>query len=118
MLSRLLTKFTTKTVMIVGMSAALLAAGAASFVGKTVTALAPRPAPTVLNLQTTSRTIKFDRATLLATNSSEQSSARPLTLATADFDEDGTPDLIGGFADGSTGVASLYRGNVDRSFSQ
>lgn len=113
MLSRLLTTFTTKTVMIVGTSAALLAAGAVSFVGKTATALTSRPAPTVLNLQTTSRTVKFNRATLLATNSSEQSSARPLTLATADFDEDGTPDLLGGFTDETTGVASLYRGNVE-----
>ena len=113
MLSRLLTQFTTKTVMIVGMSAALLAAGAASFVGKTVMALAPRPAPTVLNLQTTSRTVKFNRAVALETNSLEQSSARPLALATADFDEDGTPDLIGGYGDGSTGLARLYRGNVE-----
>ncbi len=113
MLSRLLTKFTTKTVMIVGTSAALLAAGAASFVGKTATAIAPRNASAVLNLQTTSRTVKFNRATALAANSSEQSSARPLALATADFDEDGTPDLLSGSVNAGVGFLSFYRGNAE-----
>ena len=39
---------------------------------------------------------------------------RPLSLASADFDNDGVADLAAGFArpDGS-GVAVLYRGNVD-----
>ena len=40
--------------------------------------------------------------------------SRPLTLASADFDEDGMPDLVSGYAaaDG-TGVLSVHRGNVD-----
>ena len=42
------------------------------------------------------------------------SSAKPLSLASADFDEDGVPDLVSGYAasDGS-GAVTLHRGNVD-----
>ncbi|MFN2509959.1 MAG: FG-GAP repeat domain-containing protein [Pyrinomonadaceae bacterium] len=45
----------------------------------------------------------------------EQEQARPLALASADFDEDGTPDLVGGYADTANGggIITLYRGNVD-----
>ena len=41
-------------------------------------------------------------------------SAKPLSLASADFDEDGMPDLVSGFAtaDGA-GLVSVHRGNVD-----
>lgn len=40
--------------------------------------------------------------------------ARAQTLASADFDEDGTPDLVGGYAGaGGAGVITLQRGNVD-----
>ncbi len=34
----------------------------------------------------------------------------------ADFDEDGTPDLVCGFASGEAGVLTLQRGNVDSIF--
>lgn len=51
---------------------------------------------------------------------SEESRARlqgrdvePLALASADFDEDGMPDLISGYATGGEGVITLLRGNVD-----
>jgi hypothetical protein len=41
-------------------------------------------------------------------------SARPLALASADFDEDGMPDLATGYATGSgTGAVTIHRGNVD-----
>lgn len=48
------------------------------------------------------------------TGSSPDSHARPLALASADFDEDGMPDLASGYAasDG-TGVITIHRGNVD-----
>lgn len=39
--------------------------------------------------------------------------ARPLSLASADFDEDGTPDLIGGYGVGEQGAVVFYQGNVD-----
>ncbi len=38
--------------------------------------------------------------------------AEPLSLASADFDEDGTPDLASGFSVGGSGVIAVYRGNV------
>ncbi len=43
----------------------------------------------------------------------EGQSLRPLSLASADFDGDGIADLAAGFASGETGVAILFRGNVD-----
>ncbi len=47
----------------------------------------------------------------------EPGRSMPLALAVGDFDEDGVPDVIGGFADGrfeaDSGVLALYRGNAD-----
>ena len=40
------------------------------------------------------------------------SDARPLALTTGDFDEDGVPDLISGYAASKGGVISLHRGNI------
>jgi uncharacterized repeat protein (TIGR01451 family)/CSLREA domain-containing protein len=39
--------------------------------------------------------------------------AQPLSLAAADFDEDGVPDLVAGYAGPEGGLLALYRGNVD-----
>ena len=39
--------------------------------------------------------------------------AQPRVMASADFDEDGVPDLIVGHAAAEGGILSLYRGNVD-----
>src|SRR5580704_14923550 len=40
--------------------------------------------------------------------------AHPLSLASADFDEDGMPDLASGYADGSgAGVVTIHRGNAN-----
>lgn len=46
----------------------------------------------------------------------EGKQASPLTLAAADFDEDGVPDLVGGYAAGAGGIITLHRGNVDSIF--
>ena len=40
----------------------------------------------------------------------------PLALASADFDEDGVPDLVCGFATDSGGILSVHRGNIDSIF--
>ena len=45
-----------------------------------------------------------------------QNQARPLTLDSADFDEDGVPDLIAGFAGPRSGIVTVYRGNIDSIF--
>jgi hypothetical protein len=38
---------------------------------------------------------------------------RPLSMATADFDEDGVADLVAGYAGAGGGIISLHRGNLD-----
>ncbi|MFN2579356.1 MAG: Calx-beta domain-containing protein, partial [Pyrinomonadaceae bacterium] len=43
----------------------------------------------------------------------EQNQAAPLSLASADFDEDGVPDLISGYSYNRQGIVTLLRGNVD-----
>ncbi|MFY9574188.1 MAG: VCBS repeat-containing protein, partial [Blastocatellia bacterium] len=43
----------------------------------------------------------------------ERNEARPLSLCSADFDEDGVPDLISGYAGTDGGIVTLLRGNVD-----
>jgi len=42
----------------------------------------------------------------------KEGQAHPLSLATADFDEDGMPDLVSGYF-GPDGILVLHRGNVD-----
>lgn len=42
----------------------------------------------------------------------KQNLVKPLALASADFDEDGVPDLVCGYAGPSSGVITLHRGNV------
>src|SRR5205807_6193238 len=43
----------------------------------------------------------------------EQNQAEPLSLASADFDEDGVPDLISAYAYNGQGIITLLRGNID-----
>jgi hypothetical protein len=47
------------------------------------------------------------------TNLLERNEAQPLSLCSADFDEDGVPDLISGYAGPNGGIVTLLRGNVD-----
>lgn len=42
-----------------------------------------------------------------------QGGARSLSLTSADFDEDGMPDLVGGFGSASGGLIMLHRGSID-----
>src|SRR5437667_9609677 len=46
-------------------------------------------------------------------NALEQNQAEPLSLASADFDEDGVPDLVSGYSYNGRGIVTLWRGNVD-----
>ncbi|HJZ68698.1 MAG TPA: VCBS repeat-containing protein, partial [Blastocatellia bacterium] len=43
----------------------------------------------------------------------ERNQAEPLSLASADFDEDGVPDLLCGYVTSSGGILTLRRGNLD-----
>src|SRR5262245_566144 len=42
--------------------------------------------------------------------------AQPLSLASADFNEDGVPDLVSGYVGPSGGLITLHRGNVESIF--
>jgi MBG domain-containing protein/VCBS repeat protein/Big-like domain-containing protein/BACON domain-containing protein/all-beta uncharacterized protein len=43
----------------------------------------------------------------------EQNRAKPLSLASADFDEDGVPDLVSGYSYDGRGIITVMRGNFD-----
>ena len=43
----------------------------------------------------------------------EQNQAEPLSLASADFDEDGVPDLISGYSYSGSGIVAIFKGNID-----
>jgi hypothetical protein len=42
-----------------------------------------------------------------------ENQAQPRSLASADFDEDGVPDLVSGYAYAGRGIVTIHRGNVD-----
>ena len=48
-----------------------------------------------------------------ATSALMQHLARPTSLASGDFDEDGVPDLVAGYSTGSSGIISIHRGNIN-----
>jgi uncharacterized repeat protein (TIGR01451 family) len=109
MLTRTISKLTTKLVLFIGTSLALVAGGVVTFVSHSASFYAPAQ----VKLQTNRQDIRFSAAHSLTTGAAEQTTAQALALAAADFDEDGTPDLLGGSTDGSMGSISLYRGNVE-----
>ncbi len=43
----------------------------------------------------------------------EKDQAAPLSIASADFDEDGAPDLVTGYRHAAAGILTLCRGNID-----
>jgi hypothetical protein len=49
----------------------------------------------------------------LAAERIQKGSARPRALASADFDEDGVPDVVASYATIEGGYITLHRGNVD-----
>jgi hypothetical protein len=49
---------------------------------------------------------------LLGGGTSQFGQAEPLALASGDFDEDGTPDLVSAFGSGVGGRVTVHRGNV------
>src|SRR5437867_3072079 len=71
-------------------------------------------APTVRAAGHAAPWIRFRSATQLpAPRDAGRSLSRPLAMATADFDEDGVPDLAVGYAAAGGGQIVLYRGNPE-----
>ncbi|HEX4946654.1 MAG TPA: FG-GAP-like repeat-containing protein [Blastocatellia bacterium] len=113
MLARTISKLTSNVMWFLVTSLALVAGGVATFVSRTP-APATTPQPTTqIKLQTNTKTIKLSSVPFLAAPAVEQETARPLTLASADFDEDGTSDVLRGAVNGGVGFVSLYRGNAE-----
>ena len=46
----------------------------------------------------------------------KEDATRPLSLGSADFDEDGVPDLVAGYAGTETGLITVQRGDADTIF--
>ena len=113
MLARTISKLTTKLTLFIGTSLALVAGGVVTFVTHTNTLLPQPQPPTRVKLHTNHKTIKFSDAISLGTPALEQSALSLLTLVAADFDEDGTQDLLSGAGKAGTGFLSFYRGNVE-----
>jgi len=67
---------------------------------------------TIHSAQSGTPFLNFCDGHALAATSSLGSQAQPLALASGDFDEDGVPDLVSGFAAGKAGVITVHRGNV------
>ena len=73
---------------------------------------------TPLSVQLTdpgSSSLKLKVGTVIQNNATQSAIPRQgLALATADFDEDGVPDLVAGFGDSAgAGGVNIQRGNVD-----
>jgi uncharacterized repeat protein (TIGR01451 family) len=113
MLAQTIRTLSTKIILLLGTSLALVAGGVATLITKPAIFSAPVQSPARIKLQSNHKTIKFSDAISLTASASEQETAQPLTLASADFDEDGTPDLLRGAINGGVGFLSMYRGNVE-----
>jgi uncharacterized protein (TIGR03437 family) len=72
----------------------------------------PNPGSPWLNVRVTEGTALNSANSALPVRLAAQD-ARPLTLAAGDFDEDGMPDLISGYALRDSGLLTLQRGNAD-----
>ena len=113
--------FTTKIIIFAAIAITALAGGIVSRVVKSAGAKPPIIQPTsnkitLSNSSTNQAFIKLSDARQLgnqAEATGEQLSGQPLALASADFDEDGTPDLISSFGDAANGIIKFYRGNAE-----
>src|SRR2546427_7461984 len=65
-------------------------------------------------IKISSRTLATNtRDALSQTDSSSLNSVRPLSLASDDFNGDGFPDLVCGYASRQGGLLTIYRGNPE-----
>ncbi len=113
MSASLIQKLTTKAIFILGTSLAIVAGGFATLMSTSASLSSFKPISPRIPLQTTSKSLHLSDAQMIAATGAELVATSPLALASADFDEDGTPDLIGGYSNGGVGFVSFYRGNVE-----
>ena len=67
----------------------------------------------LLNLQEASQASVDYQGSAVGTEALRSGSARPLSLASGDFDAEGAPDLVSGYGNGAGGIVSIQRGNLD-----
>ncbi|MFN7929756.1 MAG: CARDB domain-containing protein, partial [Blastocatellia bacterium] len=111
MSASLFQKLTTKAIFLTTTSLALAAGGFATYFNKAVIRPVPQPKAQRVPFQSTNKSLPLREAQTLA--NAEFAGGSSLSLATADFDEDGTPDVIGGYTNGGVGFVRFYRGNVE-----
>ena len=112
MSARFLRPLTAKIILLTATSLAIVAGGFATLARKSAPLVASQPAPTRIKIRTTSKTVPLHEAQVMEASGLQATTAHPLSLAAADFDEDGTPDLIAGYENGGVGFISFSRGNV------
>src|SRR5262245_2981302 len=86
------------------------------FLGRAITARAEgRGNPWVTLRDGSSVPGQYQGASKL-TQQLQENGLRPLSLGSADFDEDGVPDLVAGYAGTKNGLISVQRGDIDTVF--
>lgn len=106
-------KLTTKAFFLTATSLAILAGGVASYMRHAVVPATPPIQSQRIPVQTSSKSLRLSDARTIESNGADLTTGMARSLTSADFDEDGTPDVIGGYANGGVGYFSFYRGNVE-----